>query len=111
MHNSTPPKWKRLKSNVLLAAVFAAANPASALDLSGLDLSVFEFDDPHLNTLPRTPEESARIGAVTAPAVDFTAPEPFEKNPAGSATTRARHDDEAFSQHAANLSFEQELEF
>ncbi len=116
MHNSTPQKWKRLKSKFLLAAVFAAANPASALDLSALDLSaldlsVFDFDDPHLNTLPRTPEESARIGAVTAPAVDFTAPEPFEKKPAGSATTRARHDEEAFSQHAANLSFEQELEF
>lgn len=126
MHNSTPPKWKRLKNKLLLAAVLAAANPASALERTaadltgperadpeqtGLDLSVFEFSDPHLTTLPRSPEESARIRAVTAPVVDFTAPEPFEQNPAGSATTRARTDDEAFSQHAANLSFEQELEF
>jgi CxxC motif-containing protein (DUF1111 family) len=105
-----------LKSKLLLAALLAAANPASALELSGqdlssLDLSVFEFSDPHLNTLPRSPQESARIGAVTAPVEDFSAPEPFEQNPAGSATTRARSDDEAFSQHTANLSFEQEMEF
>lgn len=106
MHNSTPPKWKRLKSNLLLAAALAAASPAYALDLSELALG-----DPHLSILPRSAAERGRIAAATAPTQDFTTPETFEQNPGGSATVRARDDDEAFSQHSANLSFEQELEF
>jgi CxxC motif-containing protein (DUF1111 family) len=106
MLNSTPPRWTRLKSNLFLVAALAATNPAAALDLSRLSLG-----DPHLNALPRSTAEQARITAVTAPTRDFSTPEAFEENPAGSATVRARSDDEAFSQHSANLSFEQELEF
>lgn len=106
MHNSMPPKWKRLKSNTLLAAALAAASPALAFDTSTLSLG-----DPHLNITPRSAQERARVTAVTAPTTDFTTPESFEENPAGAATIRARDDDEAFSQHSANLSFEQELEF
>ncbi|MEP1327256.1 di-heme oxidoredictase family protein [Pseudophaeobacter sp.] len=106
MHNSTPPRWKRPKSNLLLAAAFAAVTPAAALDLTSLSLG-----DPHLNTLPRSTAELNRIAKVTAPTRDFTGPEAFEMNPVGSATVRALDDEEAFSQHAANLSFEQELEF
>ncbi|WP_122074160.1 di-heme oxidoredictase family protein [Pseudophaeobacter sp. EL27] len=103
-----------MKSNIFLAAAFAAASPASALDpkpLQPTDLSALSLGDPHLNTLPRSTTEQARIASVTAATQDFTAPEMFEENPAGSATVRARSDDEAFSQHSANLSFEQELEF
>jgi CxxC motif-containing protein (DUF1111 family) len=69
------------------------------------------FAQPFLPELPRTAEEVARIAAVTAPATDFTAPEPFEANPAGAATVRARTDAEAFSQFSANMSFERELDF
>ncbi|MBY6139285.1 c-type cytochrome [Leisingera daeponensis] len=106
MPNSTPPRWKRWKTELTLAAAFAAATPVAALDLA----SRYQAE-PHLSPLPRTDAERVRIEAVTAPATDFSAPEPFENLPAGAATVRARSDDEAFSQHSANLSFEQELEF
>lgn len=89
-----------------LAAALAAATPLAALDLA----SRYQAE-PHLSPLPRTDAERARIGLVTAPATDFSAPEPYEDLPAGAATVRARLDEEAFSQHSANLSFEQELEF
>ncbi len=75
------------------------------------DLPEMAFADPHLNSLPRTADETARIATVTAPAADFSAPEPFETRQAGTATTRARHDRDAFSQPSANLTFEQELGF
>lgn len=95
-----------LKTNIALAAALAAATPLAALNLA----SRYQAD-PHLSPLPRTDAERARIEAVTSPATDFSAPEPYEDLPAGAATVRARTDDEAFSQHSANLSFEQELEF
>jgi CxxC motif-containing protein (DUF1111 family) len=109
MHNSTPPRWKRPKSNLCLAAVLIVASlaaPAGALELSDLSLG-----DPHLDVITRGKEDADRIKQVTAPATDFTTAEPYEALPAGSATVRARRDDEAFSQHSANLTFEQELEF
>lgn len=106
MPSSMPPRWLRSKTNFTLAAALAAASPLAALDLA----SRYQAD-PHLAPLPRTQAESARIAAVTAPTHDFTSPEQFEQLPAGAATVRARRDDEAFSQHSANISFEQELEF
>nr|WP_037254646.1 di-heme oxidoredictase family protein [Roseobacter sp. SK209-2-6] len=95
-----------MKSNLLWAAAFAAATPGAALDLSPLALG-----DPHLKTLPRSSEDQARITEVTRATGDFSRSEAFEARPAGRATVRARSDDEAFSHHSANLSFEQELEF
>ncbi|MCF6431872.1 di-heme oxidoredictase family protein [Leisingera sp. MMG026] len=106
MPSSTPPRWQRSKTKLFLAAAFAAATPVAALDLA----SQYQAE-PHLSPLPRTDAERTRIEAVTAPATDFSASERFEDLPAGAATVRAREDDEAFSQHSANLSFEQELEF
>jgi len=106
MPSSTQPRWKQSKTNLALAAAMAAASPLAALDLA----SQFQ-EEPHLTPLPRTQAERARIDAVLLPPTDFTQPEQFEDLPAGAATVRARRDDEAFSQHSANLSFEQELEF
>lgn len=103
---STPPRWRILKTNAFLAAAVAAASPLAALDLANQYQS-----EPHLSPLPRTDAERARIAAVTAPTRDFSSSERFENLPAGAATVRARSDDEAFSQHSANISFEQELEF
>ncbi|WP_340118484.1 di-heme oxidoredictase family protein [Pelagibius sp. 7325] len=59
----------------------------------------------------RTPEEAARVAAVTAPTEDFSRPEPFEALPGGAATTRAPANANAFSQPSANMSFERELDF
>lgn len=106
MPSSTPPRWQRLKTKLTLAAAIAAATPLAALDLAAQYQA-----EPHLSPYPRTDAERARIEAVMAPATNFSAPEPFEDLPAGAATARARGDNEAFSQHSANLSFEQELEF
>ncbi|WP_323763528.1 di-heme oxidoredictase family protein [Marinovum sp.] len=66
---------------------------------------------PHLAVVPRSAAESARIAGATAPPQDFTASEPFETNPGGAATTRARTTAEAFSQSSANMPLERELDF
>jgi CxxC motif-containing protein (DUF1111 family) len=73
---------------------------------TGVDLTL-----PHLPVVPRTAEEAARVAAVTAPATDFTAPEPFETNGGGAATVRARGNADAFSLASANMPFERELDF
>jgi CxxC motif-containing protein (DUF1111 family) len=70
-----------------------------------------DVTEPYLNIMPRTDAEQTRIHAATAAATDFSKAEPFEGNPAGKATTRARSDHDAFSQFSDSLSFEQELDF
>ncbi len=69
------------------------------------------LEDVHLDTVPRTGAERARIAAVTAFPEDFSAPWPFEENSGGAQTVRARAMADAFSQPAGNLTFEQELDF
>ncbi|KMW59778.1 putative thiol oxidoreductase [Candidatus Rhodobacter oscarellae] len=69
------------------------------------------FDEPHLNIIPRTEAESARIAAVTAPAASFDAAQPFEENAAGAATVRVPPNANAFSQPSGNITFEDELDF
>ncbi|WP_424931736.1 di-heme oxidoredictase family protein [Amaricoccus macauensis] len=83
-----------------LALIAPAAWPAS----QDLPSSPLEF-------IPRTPEEQARIKAVTAPTIDFTAPEAYEALPGGAATSNAMVNGDAFSQSSANMSFEKELDF
>lgn len=69
------------------------------------------LSDLHLNITPRTPAEIGRIAEVVAPTDDFTKAEPFEANPGGAATVRARDDADAFSLSSANISFQDELQF
>ena len=69
------------------------------------------LDEPHLNIIPRTKAEQARIAAVTALATQFDAPQRFEANSAGAATVRAMTNANAFSQPSANIGFEDELNF
>ena len=71
----------------------------------------WNLGDPHLNVIPRTAQETARIAAVTALTSDFSAPQRFEDKPAGAATVRARRDADAFSQPSGNISFKDELTF
>lgn len=94
-------KWTAKTS---FAVLLIAAGPAVGFDLTSLG-------DDHLNVVPRTSEEAARIADVTAPTDDFTQAEPFEERPAGAATVRARNNADAFSQPSANIGFEGELEF
>ncbi|MFT6091876.1 MAG: CxxC motif-containing protein (DUF1111 family) [Sulfitobacter sp.] len=71
----------------------------------------WDLGDPHLNVVPRTPQEAARIADVTTPTQDFSKAQRFEDKPAGAATVRARKDADAFSQPSGNISFEDELTF
>ncbi|MCH2250262.1 MAG: c-type cytochrome [Cognatishimia sp.] len=69
------------------------------------------MDEPHLNIVPRTSVELARIAAVTRLTQDFKKPQKFEENSAGAATVRVRKDANAFSDPSANISFDKELDF
>lgn len=69
------------------------------------------LDEPHLNIIPRTAAEAARIAAITAAPTDFSTAARFEGFSAGAATVRARKNADAFSQPSANISFEDELDF
>ena len=69
------------------------------------------YDEPHLNIVPRTAAEMARIESVTAAPTDFSKAQAYEQRPGGAASVRDTGDPNAFSQHSANISFEGELEF
>ncbi len=73
--------------------------------------STADLAAPHLDVLPRSAKERARIAAVTAPPQGFDAAEPFEARPGGAASVRARTTPDAFSQPSANIPFERELDF
>lgn len=88
---------------LLTLALAGAGLPAGAEPIA--------LEDLHLDVIPRTAAETARIARVVAPATDFSAPEPFETNPGGAATVRARRDADAFSQPSASTGFEGELTF
>jgi CxxC motif-containing protein (DUF1111 family) len=103
MTKSMRQRW--LKPNSLALATLVLASVATA------DESTRTLRDPHLNVIPRTPDEAARIAAVTAPTTDFSKPQRFEEKPAGAATVRLRSDADAFSQPSGNITFEDELNF
>ena len=58
-----------------------------------------------------TPEDLARVIAVTRPAADFSKPEASENRPAGKGTTQFAPNANSFSHFLDNLSFEQEEQF
>ncbi|MEH6524290.1 di-heme oxidoreductase family protein [Sulfitobacter sp.] len=72
---------------------------------------VWKLDDPHLNIIPRTAGEVARIAAITKLTTDFSKPQTYEEKPAGAATVRVRRNADAFSQPSGNITFEDELNF
>ena len=59
----------------------------------------------------RDPADALRVAEVTRPARDFSAPEAFERNAGGAATSLATPNANAFSHPSANMSFERKLEF
>ena len=66
---------------------------------------------PHLDVLPRSAEERARIAAVTASPESFDRAEPFAAKPGGAASVRAHTTPDAFSQPSANIPFAREFDF
>jgi CxxC motif-containing protein (DUF1111 family) len=102
-------KW--MKPSNLLLVTLVASNVAWADTDSVVEGPVWDLGDPHLNVVPRTAEEAARIAAVTAITTDFTDPHRFEDKPGGAATVRAMTNADAFSQPSANITFEDQLDF
>lgn len=99
MPSLMPRKWmkpSRLVPGLLLWGSAAFAGP---------------LDEPHLDIIPRTAEEAARVATVTAPATQFEAAQPYEAKSAGAATVRAMRNPNAFSQPSDNISFAGELTF
>mgnify|MGYP001106716954 CR=1 FL=1 len=95
-----------LLNPLLLLAMAGAAHAGDPPDLHR------DLTRPFLNVQPRSKAEAARIAPVLAtPPTDFTTAEPFEENPGGAATVRARATPDAFSQHSANMPFEREMDF
>lgn len=100
-------KWMK-PSNLLLVTLVAGT---VALADSPAEVPIWDLGDPHLNVIPRTEDEVARIAAVTAIATDFAAAHRFEDKPAGAATVRAMTNADAFSQPSGNITFEDQLDF
>ncbi len=84
-----------------LVVALALCMPAAAQTLG----------DPHLDVVPRTADEAARIAAITAPTRDFSKAEPFEALSGGAATVRTSPTADAFSHPSGNISFEREMDF
>jgi len=90
---------------------YSAALLALACTAGSVYAQTIPLDDAHLNVIPRTADETARIAGILTPPTDFSKPERFEDKPAGAATVRARGDADAFSQSSGNITFENELNF
>lgn len=88
------------------ALILGAAFPALA-ESGGLA----PLGEPHAPIVARTPQEAARVEAITALTSDFSKPERFEALAAGAATTKAAVNRDVFSQSSENMPFERELDF
>ena len=66
---------------------------------------------PHARSSPRCRSLGADVATILKPATDFSEPEPFERHPGGATTQKEVHGRNAFSQPAANLSFEERADF
>jgi CxxC motif-containing protein (DUF1111 family) len=58
-----------------------------------------------------TPQDLARVQAITRPTTDFSKPEPFELMQGGAGTSKKRPNQDAFSQSSANITFEEQATF
>ncbi len=92
----------RVKQSCLFLLALAFGGPAAVAG---------PLDEPHLNIVPRTGAEAARVRAATAPTTQFDTAQKFEENAAGAATVRVTLDANAFSRPSANMAFEKELDF
>ena len=98
-----------MKTRPLLA--FMIVLFASPFVVAEVDRYATIRGDPHLNIVPRTDAERARIKGVVAFPSNFNVSQRFEERPAGAATVRVMLDSNAFSQPSENLSFDNELDF
>ena len=111
MPNLTFEKWLKPSTLLLVTLVAGSVALAETPENTIAEAPVWDLGDPHLNVVPRTIEEAARIAAVTAITRDFTAAHRFEDKPAGAATVRAIVTADAFSKPSGNITFEDQLDF
>lgn len=69
------------------------------------------WGEPHLDSLPRTEAERARIAAVLTPPADPGAAQRFEERPAGAGTVFGTPRSGPFLAPSANLPDEEEMDF
>ncbi len=83
------------------------------LSLLGQGAQALDFptSDPHLNVVPLSAAERARVADVVVPTTQFSAPEAFEAKPGGAGTVSDPGDDTAFTLPSANLPFDLKLDF
>ncbi len=93
-------------TDVVLGLIFYAVSTLFA----GCILAA-EFSSSPLNVIPYSAAEQARIDKVIRSTTNFDRPEQYENNPAGAATVRLRNNNNAFSQHSANMRFDKQLDF
>jgi len=94
-------RWKTPLSPLLALVASAALQTACFADSN-----IFPTTRADL-----TPEDLARVEAVTAPTTDFSRPEDYESMQGGAGTSRKRVNADAFSQPSANITFEQQATF
>ena len=111
MRSLMQAKWMKPSNLLLVTLVAGTVALADSHENSLTEAPVWDLGDPHLNVIPRTDEEVARIAAVTAIASDFSTAHQFENLPAGAATVRAMNNADAFSQPSGNITFEDQLDF
>lgn len=95
---------------LFLAPLAATAMLVVAQAAGPAPLPVADFSLAH----PRadlTEKDKARVGSVTAPTQDFSAPERFEAMSGGAGTSKAQVNADAFSHFSANITFEEEETF
>lgn len=81
---------------MVFAATSALAGSTDTLPLTRTDL---------------TPKDLKRVQAVTKPTADFSKPEDFETMQGGAGTSKKLPNQDAFSQPATNISFEEQATF
>ena len=84
-----------------ILAFLSVAAIAGAPDFAGLPTTRTDL----------TPEDLARVVAITRPTADFSKPEEFELMQGGAGTSKKRPNQDAFSQSSANITFEEEGTF
>jgi CxxC motif-containing protein (DUF1111 family) len=88
-----------------------AASFTAGFMLVAWPLATFAGDTPPTARTDLTPNDLARVEAVTRPTAYFSKPEDFELMQGGAGTSKKRVNADAFSQSSANITFEEEGTF
>ncbi len=87
------------------------ATLAFAILCAGPLPAISQNADPHLNFVPRTDAETARIAAITSPTTNFTQAEQFERMAGGATTSLTPPNANAFIHPSSNLTDEHGMDF